>query len=70
MGLLSSFSKLLEKLKAHQMFKYNILYSHQYGFLDKIIEGVNKDNPEYTTAIFLDLKKAFDIRLLDSIKET
>ena len=53
--------------------KYNILYSHQYGFrpnhdtsqpliqfLDKIYEGMNKDNPEYTIAIFLDLKKAFD----------
>ena len=59
---------------ARQMFKfinkYNILYSHQYGFrpnhdtsqpliqfLDKIYEGMNKDNPEYTIAIFLDLKK-------------
>ena len=53
--------------------KYNILYSHQYGFrpkhdtsqpliqfLDKIYEGMNKDNPEYTIAIFLNLKKAFD----------
>ena len=38
------------------MFKYSILYSHQYGFLDKIIEGVNKDNTEYTIANFLDLK--------------
>ena len=78
-SLLSSFSKLLEKLVARQMFKFinkfNILYSHQYGFrpnhdinsqpliqfLEKIYEGMNKDNPEYTIAIFLDLNKAFDI---------
>ena len=39
MSLLSSFSKLLEKLVSRQMFrfidKYNILYSHQYGFRPK-----------------------------------
>ena len=38
-SLLSSFSKLLEKLVAQQMFKfinkYKILYSHQYGFRPK-----------------------------------
>jgi len=49
------------------------LYSHQYGFrlkhdalqplkhfLDKIIEEMNKDNPEYIIGIFLDLRKALD----------
>ena len=69
-SLLSSFSKLLEKLVARQMFKFinkfNILYSHQYGFrpnhdinsqpliqfLEKIYEGMNKDNPEYTIVFF------------------
>ena len=38
-SLLSSFSKLLEKVVANQMFrylnKYNILYCHQYGFRPK-----------------------------------
>ena len=76
-SLLSSFSKLLGKLVARQMFKfinkYNIFYSHQYGFrpqhdtsqpllqfLDKIYKGLNKNKAEYTLGIFLDLKKAFD----------
>jgi hypothetical protein len=76
-SLLSTFSKLLEKIAATQMFrylnKYNILYKHQYGFrtghstthamlqfLDKIYKGFNKLLPEYTLAIFIDLKKAFD----------
>ena len=76
-SLLSSFSKLLEKLVAHQMFrylnKYDILYNYQFGFrpkhdtnqpiihlLDRIYTGLNKDIPEYTLGIFLDLKKAFD----------
>lgn len=53
--------------------KYNILYSHQYGFrpqqdksqpllqfLDKIYKDLNKNKAEYTLGIFLDLKKAFD----------
>ena len=29
-------------------------------FLDKIQEALNNDIPEYTAAVFLDLKKAFD----------
>ena len=50
-----------------------ILYDLQFGFrknhkttqplihfLDKIYNALNKDNPEYTIAVFLDLKKAFD----------
>ena len=53
--------------------KNNILFKHQYGFrkshntthpiihfLDKIYNGLNSNNPEYTLGIFLDLKKAFD----------
>ena len=53
--------------------KFNILYNHQYGFrskhstahplihfLDKINNALNKDKPEYTLGIFIDLKKAFD----------
>ena len=76
-SLLSSFSKLLEKIIAKQMIRYlnkfEILYPHQYGFrpgysttqpliqfLDRIYSGLNKDVPEYTLGIFLDLKKAFD----------
>lgn len=76
-SLLSSFSKLLEKIIARQMYRYlnkhDILYKYQFGFrsnhdtnqpvihlMDKIYEGLNKDMPEYTLGIFLDLKKAFD----------
>ena len=49
--------------------KYSILYSHQYGFrpkhdtshpllqfLDKIYQGLKKDESEYTLGVFLDLK--------------
>ena len=52
----------------------NILYEHQYGFRAKhstihpIIhfinhgaEADNKQNPEYTLAVFCDLSKAFDV---------
>ena len=53
--------------------KFKFFYEHQYGFrpqhdtnhpllhfLDKIYNGLNKPNSEYTLSIFLDLKKAFD----------
>ena len=53
--------------------KNKILYDFQFGFrrnhnttqpvlhfLDKIYHSLNKDDPEYTIFIFLDLKKAFD----------
>ena len=53
--------------------KFELLYPHQYGFrpgfnttqpliqfLDRIYKGFNKDIPDYTLGIFLDLKKAFD----------
>lgn len=76
-SLLSSISKLLEKIVARQMYGFlsvnNILFQHQYGFrkghntthavlqfLDKIHEALNKEIPEFTLGIFLDLKKAFD----------
>lgn len=76
-SLLSSISKLLEKIVARQMHGFlsvnNILFKHQYGFrkghstthavlqfLDKIHEALNKETPEFTLGIFLDLKKAFD----------
>ena len=62
-GLLSSFSKLLEKL----------LYEHQYDFkenhnttqplihfLDKIYNALNESVFKYTLGIFIDLTKAFD----------
>ena len=52
----------------------NILYKHQYGFrakhstihpilhfLNHCAESSNKPNPEYTSAIFCDLSKAFDV---------
>ena len=51
----------------------DILYMHQYGFrknhntshpvmhfLDKIYSSLNKQTPEFTIGIFIDLKKAFD----------
>ena len=76
-SLLSTFSKLLEKIIVKQMFgflnKNNVLYAHQYGFrskhdttqpiiqfLDRIYEGLNKSDPEFTLGVFIDLKKAFD----------
>ena len=53
--------------------KHDILYNFQFGlrpkhdtnqhiihFLDRIYSALNKDVPEYTLGIFLDLKKAFD----------
>ena len=76
-SLLSSFSKIIEKIVAQQIYAFlyskGILYNHQYGFrrghstshvliqfLNKIHEALNKNVPEYTVGIFLDLKKAFD----------
>ena len=73
-SLLSSLSKLLEKIVAKQMYAFlyinNILYEHQYGFrkshstmhaviqfLHNIHGALNKNVPEYSLGIFLDLKK-------------
>ena len=76
-SLLSSFSKLFEKIVAKQINYFlnhrDILYMHQYGFrkghntshpvmhfLDKIYSSLNKDTPDFTLGIFIDLKKSFD----------
>ena len=53
--------------------RYNILHENQFGFrkgrdtkqpliqlLQKIYDGLNKDQSEVTLCVFLDLKKAFD----------
>ena len=52
---------------------HNIIYKHQYGFrarhntsqpvlhfADKIYNALNKNEPEKTLSVFIDLKKAFD----------
>ena len=59
----------------------NILYEHQYGFRDKhstihliihfinhCAEADNKQNPEYTLAVFCDLSTTFDKILLHKLK--
>ena len=73
-SLLSSFSKLFEKIVAKQMMSFinhrDLLYIHQYGFrkghntshpvfqfLDRIYNSLNKETPEFTLGIFIDLKK-------------
>ena len=53
--------------------KFKILYVHQYGFrkghnaihpvlhfLDKIYKSFNKNDPDFSLSIMIDLKKAFD----------
>ena len=76
-SLLSSFSKLLEKIVAKQLIDFlnfhNIFYKHQYGFrkhhctshplihfTHNIFQALNQDDPQFSLAIFIDLKKAFD----------
>jgi hypothetical protein len=75
-SLLSSFSKILEKIVAEKLIEHllsnDLLYLHQYGFLpnrsseQNLIQIVNyisealNDNM-YCIGIFLDLKKAFDV---------
>ena len=77
-SLLTSFSKLLEKILYDKIMNFlntnNILYKHQYGFrakhstihpiihfINHCAEADNKQNPEYTLAVFCDLSKAFDV---------
>jgi hypothetical protein len=75
-SLLSSISKVLEKIVAekllHHLLSNDLLYQHQYGFLPKrstehnLIQIVNYisnaiNENMYCIGIFLDLKKAFDV---------
>ncbi len=75
-SLLSSISKILEKIVADKLISHllsnNLLYAHQYGFLPKrsteqnLLQIVNyiaeaiNDNM-YCIGVFLDLRKAFDV---------
>ena len=75
-SLLSSISKLLEKIVSekllHHLTANDLLYTHQYGFLPKksaehnllhIINYVSAalNDGNYCVGVFLDLKKAFDV---------
>ena len=75
-SLLSSISKVLEKIVAEKLIEHllsnDLIYMHQYGFLpnrsaeQNLLQIVNyisdalNDNM-YCVGIFLDLKKAFDV---------
>ena len=61
------------------LIKYHVFYEHQYGFrpghrteqpvmqfLSRIYSGLNKETPEYTLGIFLDLKKHLIVYILKS----
>ena len=67
------FEKIVAKQTIYFLNHRDILYLHQYGFrkghntshpvmhfLDKIYSALNKNLPEFTLGIFIDLKKAFD----------
>jgi hypothetical protein len=75
-SLLSSISKILEKIVAeklvHHLTSHDLLYCHQYGFLPNrstehnLIQLTNYittalNEGMYCMAVFLDLKKAFDV---------
>jgi hypothetical protein len=75
-SLLSSISKILEKIVAekliHHLVSNNLLYTHQYGFLPKksteqnLLQIVNYittalNEGMYCVGVFLDLRKAFDV---------
>jgi hypothetical protein len=75
-SLLSSVSKILEKIVAeklvHHLTTNDLLYLHQYGFLPKkstehhLIHVVNYisqalNDGKYCIGVFLDLRKAFDV---------
>ena len=75
-SLISSFSKILEKIVCNQLKDYlvtnNILDEFQFGFQNSnsthhpMIHLLNKvskamNDKEYTIALFFDLKKAFDM---------
>jgi hypothetical protein len=75
-ALLSSISKILEKIVAeklvHHLTTNDLLYVHQYGFLPKkstehnLLHVVNYisqalNDGKFCIGVFLDLKKAFDV---------
>jgi hypothetical protein len=75
-SLLSSISKILEKVVAeklvHHLLSNDLLYQHQYGFLPKrstehnllqILDFVTKalNDGMFCIGVFLDLRKAFDV---------
>ncbi len=75
-SLLSSISKILEKIVSEKLVQHltsnNLLYVHQYGFLPKkstehnLLHVVNYisqalNDGNYCTGVFIDLKKAFDV---------
>jgi hypothetical protein len=75
-SLLSSISKILEKIVSQKLIKHllenDLLYVHQYGFLPnrstehnllQIVNYISKalDEGNYCIGVFLDLKKAFDV---------
>ena len=74
-SLLSSLSKILEKIVANSLVNHleinNLLYDNQYGFLrgrstlhniTKLTSKISQDlnDKKFVIGIFLDLKKAFD----------
>jgi len=71
-SLLSSVSKILEKIVLYHSTSNDLLYVHQYGFIPKkstehnlmhiinyVLAALNDGN--YCIGVFLDLKKAFDV---------
>jgi hypothetical protein len=75
-SLLSTLSKLLEKIVCRQLVAHlednNLIYAHQYGFqhnkstqhnLIQLTNFINTalNDKKYAIGIFLDLKKAFDV---------
>ena len=77
-SILPAFSKIFEKIMYMKTIKYlnkyNLLYTHQYGFrakhntlqpiihlLDHIAKANSSKTVNYTLALFCDLSKAFDV---------
>jgi hypothetical protein len=75
-SLLSSISKILERIVAQKLINHllsnDLLYSHQYGFLPnrstehnlmQIMNYISQalNEGNFCIAVFLDLRKAFDV---------